>query len=192
MRDSIDVHTWLNTHTYWDSSQRVAHRTFIHVRMYMYECPLWDVCLNRRRQTSQRDVSQDTFIHIHAWLNLAVISHPRISTHARTTRSRTWHDAFICVTGLVHICDMTRLPVWHDLFSSVHCLVHTCDMTRFPRVTWCLQVYCVPPFCFFICLFSTWRHLRCIYIFTNISAVFIYVHIFIYLRIYIQCIYMYI
>jgi hypothetical protein len=27
--------------------------------------------------------------------------------------------SFICVTGLIHMCDVTRLLVWHDSFICV-------------------------------------------------------------------------
>jgi len=43
-----------------------------------------------------------------------------------------WHDSFICVTWLIHMCDMTHSYVWHDsficvtwlLFECVTCLIH--------------------------------------------------------------------
>jgi len=47
------------------------------------------------------------------------------------TRSYVWHDSIICVTWLVHMCHMTRSYVWHDSFICVTWLVHMCDMTRF-------------------------------------------------------------
>jgi len=44
-----------------------------------------------------------------------------------------WHDSFICVTGLIHMCDMTHSCVWHDSFICVTWLIHMrvmcmCDM----------------------------------------------------------------
>ena len=50
-----------------------------------------------------------------------------------------WHDSFICVTWLVHLCDMTHSSVrrnvthsnmWHDSFRCVTWLLYMCDMTR--------------------------------------------------------------
>jgi len=41
-----------------------------------------------------------------------------------------WHDIFICVTWLIHMCDMTHSYVWHDSFTCVPCLIHMCDMTH--------------------------------------------------------------
>jgi len=46
-----------------------------------------------------------------------------------------WHDSFICVTGLIHMCDTTHLHVWRDPppclggSACVIWLIHMCDMT---------------------------------------------------------------
>jgi len=40
------------------------------------------------------------------------------------------HDLFMCVTWLIHVCDMTRPCVWHDSTMCVTCLIHVCDMTH--------------------------------------------------------------
>ena len=44
------------------------------------------------------------------------------------THSHVWHDWFTCVTWLIHICDMTHSYVWHDAFTWVTWLIHMCDM----------------------------------------------------------------
>jgi len=57
-----------------------------------------------------------------------------------------WHDSFIYVTWLIHICDMTHSYMWHDScciwLSLTHrtwmhpgvvnesCHIHMCDMTH--------------------------------------------------------------
>ena len=46
------------------------------------------------------------------------------------THSFVWHDSFICVTWLIHMCDMTHSYVWHDSFICVTWLIHMCDMTH--------------------------------------------------------------
>ena len=57
------------------------------------------------------------------------------------THSYVWHDSFICVTWLIHMCDMTHSYVWHDSFMThsyvwhdsficVTWLIHMCDMTH--------------------------------------------------------------
>ena len=35
------------------------------------------------------------------------------------THSHVWHDSFLCVTWLIHICDMTHSHVRHDSFTCV-------------------------------------------------------------------------
>jgi len=69
------------------------------------------------------------------------------------THAYVWHDSCICVTWLMHMCDMTHAYVWHDsyicvtwlmpcvyvrccTFMSETWLMHTCHMTHtFERVT---------------------------------------------------------
>ena len=52
------------------------------------------------------------------------------------THSYVWHNSFICVTWLIHVawpihmCDMTHSYVWHDSFICVTWLIHMCDMTH--------------------------------------------------------------
>ena len=46
------------------------------------------------------------------------------------THSYVWHDSFICVTWLIHMCDMTHPYVWHDSFICVTYLIHMCATTR--------------------------------------------------------------
>jgi len=41
-----------------------------------------------------------------------------------------WHDSFICVTRLIHMCDMTHSYVWHDALVRVTWRIHMCDMTH--------------------------------------------------------------
>jgi len=40
-----------------------------------------------------------------------------------------WHDSFICVTRLIHMCDTTHSYAWHDSFIFVTWLIHMCDTT---------------------------------------------------------------
>jgi len=61
------------------------------------------------------------------------------------TRSYVWHDSFICVTWLVHMCDMTRSYVWHDSFICVTWLIHVTHsrnplITRVPWLCWISHV----------------------------------------------------
>jgi len=63
------------------------------------------------------------------------------------THSYVWHDSFICVTWLIHMCDMTHSYVWHDSFICVTWSIHMCDMTHsyvwhdpFICVTWSIHM----------------------------------------------------
>ena len=58
------------------------------------------------------------------------------------THSYVWHDSFICVTWLIHMCDMTHSYVWHDSFICVTWLIRMCDVTEFICGTW-LNRMCV-------------------------------------------------
>jgi len=40
------------------------------------------------------------------------------------SHSYVWHDSFICVTWLIHMCDMTHSYVWHAPFVSATWLIY--------------------------------------------------------------------
>ena len=60
--------------------------------------------------------------------------HPCDMTHS--------HDSFICVTWLIHMCDMTHSYAWHDSFICVTWLIHMRDMTH--SYAWHDSFICVP------------------------------------------------
>ena len=50
-----------------------------------------------------------------------------------------WHDSFMCVTWLIHMCDMNYSYAWHDMSESWYCRtanvcetwrIYMCDMTH--------------------------------------------------------------
>jgi len=58
-----------------------------------------------------------------------------------------WHDSFICVTWLIHACDMTPSYVWHDSFICGKWLFHMWGMNSsyvwhdgFICVTWLIHM----------------------------------------------------
>jgi len=62
-------------------------------------------------------------------------------------RKHVWHNTFICVTWLDHMCIMTHSYVWYDSFICVTWLIHMCAMTHsyvchdaFPSVTWLIHI----------------------------------------------------
>jgi len=70
------------------------------------------------------------------------------------TYSSVWHDSFMCVTWLIHMCDMTYSYEKHDSFTCVPCSVHVCDMMHACRVATVSRIDKV------ICLFC--RMLSCL------------------------------
>jgi len=75
------------------------------------------------------------------------------------THSRVWYAAFMCVTWMIHVCDMNHSCVCHESFTCVRradpvvasvvwrIYIHMCDMTHsyvwhdsFIRVTWLIYV----------------------------------------------------
>jgi len=44
-----------------------------------------------------------------------------------TAHSYEWHDLVICVTWLIHMCDMAHSYVWHGVFICVIWIIHMCD-----------------------------------------------------------------
>jgi len=55
------------------------------------------------------------------------------------THSYVRHDSFICVTWLIHMCDMTHSYVWHDSFICVTWLIHLCH-DSFICLTWLVDM----------------------------------------------------
>jgi len=75
----------------------------------------------------------------------------------RAAHSYVWHNAFICVTWLIHMCDMTHSYVWHDSFICVTWLIHHVMTLNSFCVTWLFTV--ASSSCAFICV--TWLiHVR--------------------------------
>jgi len=63
------------------------------------------------------------------------------------THSYVRHDSFICVTWLIHLCDMTHSYMWHDSYIRVAWLIHMRDMIHpqvwhdsFICVTWLIHL----------------------------------------------------
>jgi len=57
------------------------------------------------------------------------------------SHSYVWHEALLCVTWLICMCDITHSCVWHETFPFVTWLVSICGMTHFyARYDWVLCV----------------------------------------------------
>jgi len=59
-------------------------------------------------------------INAHIHMSRVAMSHDM--THV-------WHDSFICVTGLIYMCDMTHCYVWHGSFICVTHVTHVTAVT---------------------------------------------------------------
>jgi len=62
-----------------------------------------------------------------------------------------WHDSFISVTWLIHVCSMTHSYVWHDSFMCVAWPMHisVCTNPRGPLIfNVCLCVF----ICMYVCV----------------------------------------
>ena len=72
----------------------------------------------------------EVFIYMYMCVYVYSIWHPQYQM------LRVWHDSFICVTCLMHMCDVTHTYVGHNVYPCitwryirVACLIHLCDMT---------------------------------------------------------------
>ena len=99
----------------------------------------WSLCvLSRFLATKHKDfASQSTVLPCH---RITLLLSFLDILHWQDEIS-VWHDSFICVTRLIHLCDMTQPSVWHDSFICVTCLIHLCDMTR--SSLWHDSIICV-------------------------------------------------
>jgi len=101
------------------------------------------------------------YIYIYIYMHISALSQwnnaiPPTCTHTHThTHMCVWHDSFMFVTRLIHMCGMTHSCVWHDACihdrPEVGCWVlrttHLRESDTSPcrcRVTWALCV-CVSP-----------------------------------------------
>jgi len=57
------------------------------------------------------------------------------------THSYVWHDSFLCVTWRIHMCGMTHSYVWYDSFICVIWIMHMCDMMH--SCVWHDSLICV-------------------------------------------------
>jgi len=123
MNVSCHAYEWVTSHIYMRHITRMNSSNhlyssideFIRVTCLMYMCDL---------------------THSYVWHDTLICVTCRSASHLHHTCCLccvfTWrsHDSFVCVTGLIHMCDMTRSYVRHDSFIFVTRLIHMCDMTR--------------------------------------------------------------
>jgi len=96
------------------------------------------------RQASAR-VSRLIVSHV-TRINELCHTYEWVMSHVLTSLLKVWHDSFIRVTWLIHMCAMTHPYMWHGIFTCVTRIIHKCDMTQpymwhdtFIRVTWIIH-----------------------------------------------------
>jgi len=87
----------------------VRHDLFIYVRHDLFICEAFDV-----NHSHMCDVTHNL----------------QQARHRTSITSCSAHVPFICVTWLIHMCDMTHSYVWHDSFICVTCPIRECDVTH--------------------------------------------------------------
>ena len=90
--------------------------------------------------------------HSHVWHNSFLVCHDSPWSHVTflpppkrappPTIKNVWRNSCMCVTWLLHVCDMTHLYVWHDSII---------------RVTWFTSVLCFPKRATRIQFKKVWR-----------------------------------
>jgi len=60
------------------------------------------------------------------------------------THPSMWHDSSIYVTWLIHLCDTTHSSMWHDSSINTMRLIHPCNMTH-PSILHDTSMYVTRP-----------------------------------------------
>ena len=83
------------------------------------------------------------YVYTYVYIYIYIYTYVRINICACARLCWHWQQCFICVTWLIHMCDMTPSCVCNDSFGCVTWLIHMCDMThsyvrhdQFVCVTW--------------------------------------------------------
>ena len=124
--------------------------TFLCVRLFISIHVWHDSCTHMLNEETyvtplhpcSRSYTWDSLFVVHVWHDSSIHMfngetqlHP--CTHAHIHMCDTLCDSFMCVTWLIHVCDMTHSYVWHDSFICVTWLIHMRDtLCSFSCVTW--------------------------------------------------------
>ena len=139
--DSFWCVTWLIhmcdiTHSY------VWHDPFICATELIHMCDMTHPRVTWLNNMQHDMLSHGTHLesccrHTYEWvMSHILMRHDMLShgTHlkmcAMTQTQDVCHDSSICMTWLIHMCDVTHPYVWHDSFICVTWLIHVCDMTH--------------------------------------------------------------
>ena len=156
--DSCTCVTWLMhmceiTLAYvWPTLVYVWHDLFVYANTCL--CDMNPVCVWR-----------DSCICVIWLMHICDMTH----SHVWMSHSCVWHGLFICVTGLIHMCDMIHAYVWHDSCICVTWLIHMCDMTH--SYVWHDSIICVTWLNHMCDMTHAWcaLFLRCVWHITHIN-----------------------
>jgi len=108
------------THSYGTCLIHMGRASFIWDVPYSWETWLIDIC----DMTSWPIYTE----MIHSYGIYALFIRDMTHLHVWPDSFIVWHDSFIRVTWLIHLCDMTHSHERHDSFICVIPLIHMCDM----------------------------------------------------------------
>jgi len=90
---------------------------------YEYMCT-YSYAAKVARPRNTQDSNSSVYMRTH--------THIRACTHTYTPHTRVWHDSFICVTWLIHLCDV---HTWHAYVRHTHTHTHTQQSCQMPRAS---------------------------------------------------------
>jgi len=121
MNEPCDTHERVFMSLCLSSTPKAAHTWMSHITHMIEPCDTHEWAMS------------------HTWTSLVLVS---FMDTFQTQR----HDSFMCVTWLIHVCDMIHSCVWYDSFIYLPWLIHVCDVTyscvwhdSFMCVTWLLH-----------------------------------------------------
>jgi len=107
--------------------------SLVHTRDMTSLCVTWLIRMTCPVDMTGVYVWQNSFTCV-TWLN-DTLSRP-VHVQDMTRKHNSYadmtyaHISCMCVTWLIHVCDMTHSCVWQDSFMCVTWLIHVCDMTH--------------------------------------------------------------
>ena len=123
----------------WVRMNRVIHfeiHTFTGL-FVEYRAVIWGICDKGFFPGKLADYIPVLLLGLFCWFGILMCTYTYTHTKSytqlqwiRTTHPCVWHDSSMCVTWLIHVCDMTHPCVWHDSSMCVTWLIHVCDMTH--------------------------------------------------------------
>jgi len=136
----VTSHTWMSHVTHMNESRHTyewvtSHIWMSHVPHMNESSHLMRVC----EWVTHMNKSHIWMSHTYEWVTHMKESHTKSNSQKLDSSlplvracdmTYVWQDSFICVTWLVHMCDMTHAYVWHDSFMCLTWLVPKCDMTN--------------------------------------------------------------